>query len=239
MCRLVTVASFDQRLSFLACPLRLGPWAPPLPMLVLSMDRAHILALKHRCTQQRLVTHWFTVVFTPQGPDNMALMAYLKYKRKLHIVVLWDIIHETVNSVDRALQKCGLLPVVNEIILAWKLPWGPWSGLGFHAKICTAADAFSKAAQGCCNSWLLWLGEKAKHSVGMWHQVYEHTVSRQKLVLSSGCVFFTFYVAGGHRAGRQEPAQHSLALEGHQVKSDTISICTVYVSSVSFLHLSL
>ena len=84
---------------------------------------------------------------TDQGPDNMALAAYLKYHRKLYVVFLWDVIHETVNSVDRALQKCKLDNVVQELLLAWKLPWGPWSNLNFHSKIRSAAQAFSQIAK--------------------------------------------------------------------------------------------
>jgi len=91
----------------------------------------------------------------------MALGAFLKYQMRLYVVFLWDIIHETVKAVDRALQKCKLSAVVQELLLAWKLPWGPWSGLGFHSKICTAAKAFSKVAKGSCDSFFLWLGEKA------------------------------------------------------------------------------
>lgn len=91
----------------------------------------------------------------------MALAAYLKYHMKLYVVFLWDIIHETVNSVDRALQKCKLDKAVQEILLAWKLPWGPWSSLNFHSKIQSAAKAFSKVARSSCDSFFLWLSEKA------------------------------------------------------------------------------
>ena len=42
---------------------------------------------------------------TDQGPDNMALAAHLKYHLKLHVAFFWDVMHETVNSVDQALQK--------------------------------------------------------------------------------------------------------------------------------------
>ena len=99
---------------------------------------------------------------TDQGPDNMALAAYLKYHMKLYVVFLWDVMHETVNSVDRALQKCKLDNVVQELLLAWKLPWGPWSNLNFHSKIRSAAQAFSQIAKNSCDSFFLWLGEKAR-----------------------------------------------------------------------------
>ena len=91
----------------------------------------------------------------------MALAAYLKHHMKLYVVFLWDVIHETVNSVDRALQKCKLGSVVQEILLAWKLPWGPWSNLSFHSKIRSAAKAFSEIAKGTCDSFFLWMSEKA------------------------------------------------------------------------------
>jgi len=112
-------------------------------------------------------THTNSIVnfcqFQPdQGPDNMALASYLKYHRKLYVVFLWDLIHETVNSVDRALQKCKLDNVVQELLLAWKLPWGPWSNLNFHSKIRGAAQAFSQIAKNSCDNFFLWLGEKAR-----------------------------------------------------------------------------
>ena len=97
---------------------------------------------------------------TSQGPDNMALASYLKHRVQLYVVFLWDVIHETVNCVDRALQKSRFDGMVQEILLAWKLPWGPWSSLGFHSKIRAAAKAFSQIARNRCDSFFLWLGEK-------------------------------------------------------------------------------
>ena len=97
---------------------------------------------------------------TSQGPDNMALASYLKRRVQLYVVFLWDVIHETVNCVDRALQKSRFDGMVQEILLAWKLPWGPWSSLGFHSKIRAAAKAFSQIARNRCDSFFLWLGEK-------------------------------------------------------------------------------
>jgi len=90
----------------------------------------------------------------------MALASFLKHHLKLYVVFLWDIIHETVNAVDRALQKCKLDLVVQEILLAWKLPWGPWDNLGFHSKIKSAAKAFSQIYRSHGNGSLLWLSEK-------------------------------------------------------------------------------
>jgi hypothetical protein len=107
-----------------------------------------------------------------QGPDNMALAGYLKYHMKLYVVCLWDVIHETVNSVDRALQKSKLDNVVQELLLAWKLPWGPWSNLNFHSKIRSAAKAFSKIAKNSCDSFFLWLGEKAQSASPDSHYTY-------------------------------------------------------------------
>jgi hypothetical protein len=52
--------------------------------------------------------------------------------------------------------------VVQEVILAWKLPWGPWSNLNFHSKIRGAAQAFSQIAKNSCDNFFLWLGEKAR-----------------------------------------------------------------------------
>lgn len=98
--------------------------------------------------------------YTYQGPDNMALASYLKHRVQLYVVFFWDVIHETVNSVDRALQKSKFDGIVQEILLAWKLPWGPWSNLGFHSKIRAAAKAFSQIAQNRCDSFFLWLGER-------------------------------------------------------------------------------
>ena len=97
---------------------------------------------------------------TSQGPDNMALASYLKHRVQLYVVFLWDVIHETVNCVDRALQKSRFDGMAQEILLAWKLPWGPWSSLGFHSKIRAAAKAFSQIARNRCDSFFLWLGEK-------------------------------------------------------------------------------
>lgn len=91
----------------------------------------------------------------------MALASYLKYHMKLYVVFLWDVIHETVNAVDRALQKSKMDHVVQELLLAWKLPWGPWSNLSFHSKIQGAARTFNQVARGSCDSFFLWLSEKA------------------------------------------------------------------------------
>lgn len=94
----------------------------------------------------------------------MALAAFLKHRLKLYVVFLWDVIHETVNAVGRALQKCKLDVVVQEIILAWKLPWGPWANLGFHSKIKSAATAFSQIYKSSCDGSFMWLSEKAPAS---------------------------------------------------------------------------
>jgi hypothetical protein len=110
----------------------------------------------------KLVFQMFKIYacYTSQGPDNMALASYLKHRTQLYVVFLWDVIHETVNSVDRALQKAKFDGIVQEILLAWKLPWGPWSNLGFHSKIRAAAKALSQIAKNRCDSFFLWLGEK-------------------------------------------------------------------------------
>lgn len=81
---------------------------------------------------------------------------------KLYVVFQWDLIHETVNAVNRALQKCKLCNVVQELLYAWKLPWGPWLNLGFHAKVKYAARAFAHVLGNTCDNFTLWLGSKVR-----------------------------------------------------------------------------
>ena len=97
----------------------------------------------------------------------MALASYLKHHMKLCVVFLWDVIHETVNSVDRAIQKPRFDGMAQEILLAWKLPWGPWSSLGFHSKIRAAAKAFSQIARNRCDYFFFGLERRTQSSISL------------------------------------------------------------------------
>jgi len=89
----------------------------------------------------------------------MALAAFWKFKLEMRVVLGWDIIHELVNTVDRALTSAGWWPVVLELLIAWRLPWGPWQSLGFWQKLRQAARASVDIVHEE-NSFITWLGHE-------------------------------------------------------------------------------
>ena len=116
---------------------RPGPWKQPGPVLTLWLDR---------------------------GPDNMALVAFLKYHVGLRLHAGWDPIHEQINVMNRGLQAAGWWSSVLDLLLAWKLPWGPWLSLGFWRKLQQAAKAAKSFEPTACNL-LQWLKTELQKEV--------------------------------------------------------------------------
>jgi hypothetical protein len=98
----------------------------------------------------------------------MALAAFLKHHCKLRLYCGWDPIHEAVNTVNRSLRLAGLWPTVIDLVLAWKLPWGPWLSLGFWRKLQQAAKTATEVAASAKGllQWLLAEVEEELQNVG-------------------------------------------------------------------------
>ena len=61
----------------------------------------------------------------------MGFVSYAIHKARLPIIVFWDLLHQGVNDVVISLQRAGFWSVLLELLLVFRLPYGPWAGQKF------------------------------------------------------------------------------------------------------------
>lgn len=111
--------------------------------------------------------HGVSVIkLSSQGTDNMAAVFFAMHQLRLPIVVFWDLVHQGVNEVLLALQRSGLWPVVLELLLVFKLPYGPYAGQKFWRDLQSAARAMRSMELGASSHFAMWLGERIQVETG-------------------------------------------------------------------------
>ena len=96
----------------------------------------------------------------------MAAVYYAMHHLQLPLVVFWDLLHQGVNEVLGALQDSGVWPAVLELLLVFRLPYGPWAGQKFWRDL---QDAAALASQDCLADsahFQSWLGERLLEETG-------------------------------------------------------------------------
>ena len=88
------------------------------------------------------------------------------YKLRLPVVVFWDLIHQSVNEVLLALQMSGLWPVVLELLLVFKLPYGPYAGQKFWRDLQSAAKILQTVDLDTSSHFAVWLGDRIEEETG-------------------------------------------------------------------------
>lgn len=96
----------------------------------------------------------------------MAAVFFAMYRLRLPIVVFWDLVHQGVNEVLLALQRSGLWPVVLELLLVFKLPYGPYAGQKFWRDLQSAARAMRSMELGASSHFAMWLGDRIQVETG-------------------------------------------------------------------------
>ena len=85
---------------------------------------------------------------------------------KLPVVVVWDLIHQSVNEVLLALQRAKLWPVVLELLLVFRLPYGPWAGQKFWRDLQDAGDLAASSELWRSAHFQNWLGSHLAAETG-------------------------------------------------------------------------
>ena len=77
-------------------------------------------------------------------------------------MVFWDLIHQSVNEVLLALQMSGLWPVVLELLLVFRLPYGPYAGQKFWRDLQSAAKILQTVDLDTSSHFAVWRGTALK-----------------------------------------------------------------------------
>ena len=96
----------------------------------------------------------------------MAAAFFAIYKLRLPVVVFWDLIHQSVNEVLLALQMSGLWPVVLELLLVFRLPYGPYAGQKFWRDLQEASASAASTDLAASSEFQLWLGGHLAEETG-------------------------------------------------------------------------
>ena len=101
-----------------------------------------------------------------QGTDNMGAAMFMQYHLHLPLVVFWDIVHQGVNEVLLALQLANFWPVILELLLVFRLPYGPWAGQKFWRDLQEASASAASTDLAASSEFQLWLGERLAEETG-------------------------------------------------------------------------
>ena len=61
----------------------------------------------------------------------MGAMSFARGHLELPVVIFWDLLHQGVNDTLLAVNRAGMWPTVLELLLVFRLPYGPWAGQKF------------------------------------------------------------------------------------------------------------
>jgi hypothetical protein len=84
----------------------------------------------------------------------------------LPIVVFWDLLHQGVNDVLLALSRANLWATVLELLLVFRLPYGPWAGQKFWHDLQDAAKVGHASNMSQSSHFQSWLGERLSQETG-------------------------------------------------------------------------
>jgi len=96
----------------------------------------------------------------------MGAAAFIQYHLRLPVVVFWDIVHQGVNEVLLALQLANFWPVILELLLVFRLPYGPWAGQKFWRDLHEASASAASTDLAASSEFQLWLGEHLTEETG-------------------------------------------------------------------------
>ena len=101
-----------------------------------------------------------------KGTDNMGAVAFLQYHLRLPAVVFWDLVHQGVNETLLGLQLANFWPVILELLLVFRLPYGPWAGQKFWRELQEASSAAAATDMAASSEFQLWLGDYLLEETG-------------------------------------------------------------------------
>ena len=101
-----------------------------------------------------------------KGTDNMGAVAFLQYHLRLPTVVFWDLVHQGVNETLLGLQLANFWPVILELLLVFRLPYGPWAGQKFWRELQEASSAAAATDMAASSEFQLWLGDHLLEETG-------------------------------------------------------------------------
>jgi hypothetical protein len=90
----------------------------------------------------------------------MGFISFAVHKLQLPIVVFWDLLHQGVNDVTISLQRAGFWPALLELLLVFRLPYGPWAGQKFWRDLQDASKLAAAAGLASSSYFESWLGER-------------------------------------------------------------------------------
>ena len=74
-----------------------------------------------------------------QGTDNMGAMYFALGHLRLPLIIFWDLLHQGVNDVLLSVNRAGMWPAILELLLVFRLPYGPGPGKNFGTTCRTLA----------------------------------------------------------------------------------------------------
>ena len=79
---------------------------------------------------------------------------------ELPVVIFWDLLHQGVNDTLLAVNRAGMWPTVLELLLVFRLPYGPWAGQKFWHDLQDASKLGQAAGMSQSSHFQTWLGER-------------------------------------------------------------------------------
>ena len=96
----------------------------------------------------------------------MGAVNFARGHLKLAVVVHWDLLHQGVNDVLLAVNRAGMWPTILELLLVFRLPYGPWAGQKFWHDLQDASKLGQAAGMAQASHFQTWLGERLQKETG-------------------------------------------------------------------------
>ena len=96
----------------------------------------------------------------------MGAVNFARGHLELPLVVFWDLLHQGVNDVLLAVNRAGMWPTILELLLVFRLPYGPWAGQKFWHDLQDASKLGQAAGMAQASHFQTWLGERLLKETG-------------------------------------------------------------------------
>ena len=96
----------------------------------------------------------------------MGAMNFARGHLELPVVIFWDLLHQGVNDTLLAVNRAGMWPTVLELLLVFRLPYGPWAGQKFWHDLQDASKLGQAAGMSQSSHFQTWLGERLFKETG-------------------------------------------------------------------------
>ena len=96
----------------------------------------------------------------------MGAMNFARGHLELPVVIFWDLLHQGVNDTLLAVNRAGMWPTVLELLLVFRLPYGPWAGQKIWHDLQDASKLGQAAGMSQSSHFQTWLGERLFKETG-------------------------------------------------------------------------